>query len=72
MNACVEKLLVSFHVGSLWLDKKIYVGVELIVAITGLPLVGLDPMSFFEKYQDTILMNKMKENIIFPWIPDDY
>ena len=59
MNACVKQLLVSFHGGFLWLDKKKYVDVELIAAITGLPLAGIDPTSFFKKDQDTMLTNRI-------------
>ena len=30
VNACVKQLLVSFHGGCLWIDKKHYVDVEMI------------------------------------------
>ena len=47
VNKFVKQLLVSFHGGFIWLDQKIYVDVELIAVITGLPLVGLDLTPFF-------------------------
>ena len=34
VNPCVKQLLVSFHGGCLWLDKKINVDVDLIATIT--------------------------------------
>ena len=48
VNACVKKLLVSFHGGYLWLNQNIYVDVELISTITRLPLAGVDPTPFFD------------------------
>ena len=53
--------MVSFHGGFLWLEKKFYVDFKLISAITGLPLAGIDPMPFFRKDQDIVLMNNMKD-----------
>ena len=49
VNACVKQLLVSFHGGFLWLDRKVSVDVKLIIVIMGLPLTGVDPTPFFTK-----------------------
>ena len=34
---------------------------KLIVMITGLPLEGMDPMPFLQKYQDTVMRTRVKE-----------
>ena len=62
VNECVKKLLVSFHSVFLWLNLKVSIDVELIAAITGLPLPDLDPTPFLtRKEKDIALMNKLKE-----------
>ena len=42
VNTFVQQLMVSFHGGFLCLDEVYYMHVKLIVAITGLPLSGID------------------------------
>ena len=62
VDACVKQLLVCFHGGFLWHDRKILVDIELIASITGLPLAGVDLASFFTgKDKDTTLVKIMKE-----------
>ena len=54
--------LFYFHGSYLWLDNHIYVDVELIFSITGLPKAGIIPTPFFTgKEQDTNLVSRMKE-----------
>ena len=61
VNVCVKQFLVSFHGGFLWLDWKVYVSVNLLAAITGLPLAGIDLEPFFVgKEQDNLMKNKLK------------
>ena len=62
VNTCVKQLLVYFHGGCLWINKKISVDVDLKAWIVGLPLTGVDPTPFSTgKDQDTTLTNRMKE-----------
>ena len=65
INVCVKQLLVSFHGGFLWINKKVSVDVELIAVVTGLPLPGIESASYFKKYQDTMLETKMKDTYNF-------
>ena len=65
VNTCVNKPLVFFHGGFLWLDIHISVDVYLIATITGFPIVGIDPIPYIaRKDQDKILVAQMKQNYI--------
>ena len=61
VNSYVKQLLESFDAGYLWINEQIFVDVELIVVITGLPLAGIDPSPYLREYQDTLLKAKMKD-----------
>ena len=60
-NACVKQLLVCFDGRFLWLKLNNSVDVEMVVEITRIPLVGIEPTPFFRKYWDSTLTNKLKE-----------
>ena len=62
VDTCVKQLLVYFHGGCLWLDRRISVVVDLIIAIVGLPTAQVDPTSFFVRTEkDPGLADQMKE-----------
>ena len=49
INTCVNKLLLVFHDGVIWLGKPIPMNVDLIVNITGLPATRMDPTPLLKK-----------------------
>ena len=55
INTYVKKLLVFFHSGFLWLGIPIFVDVELIAAVIGLPFAEMDPTPLLRK--DVILLS---------------
>ena len=61
VNTYVKQLLVEFHGGYMWLDKAYSVDVNLILEITGLPQVGVDPMSFLKKDKDPSMIVRDKD-----------
>jgi hypothetical protein len=56
INGCVKKLLARVHGGILWMDRPVPINVDLIAAITGLPMDGEKPEQYLEE--------KMKEKSI--------
>jgi len=61
VNTYVKQLLLSFYSGYLWHDKPIYVDVELIIVIIGLPLVGIYLVPYLRKYSDIVISARMKD-----------
>jgi hypothetical protein len=43
INGCVKQLLARVHGGILWIDRLVPINVDLIAAITGLPMDGEKP-----------------------------
>ena len=64
VNTCINKLLIFFHGGCLWLDTRIYVDVDLICTITGFPKEGVDPKPLFA--------GKEQGKGIFYWMKEKY
>jgi hypothetical protein len=59
---CVTLLLLCFHGGYLWLDRRVTVDLVLIHLITGLSMQGSDPHQFYPgKVADRSLVQRIKE-----------
>jgi hypothetical protein len=63
-NAYMKQLLALVHGGVLWMEKLILIDVDLIIEITGFPIVGENP----EKY----LYDKTKEKSLEEEIKNTY
>jgi hypothetical protein len=62
VNVCVNLLLLFFHGGYLWLDRRITVDLALIHRITRLSMQGPDPQDFYPgKVVDHALAQKIKD-----------
>ena len=61
INTCVKQLLVFFHGVFMWLGKVIFIDVELIKIIAGLPFVGMDPTPLLKKDKKAAIVAQMKE-----------
>jgi hypothetical protein len=47
VNVCVKLLLYCFHVGYLWLDRRIIIDLEMIHRIIRLSMKGPEPQEFY-------------------------
>jgi hypothetical protein len=47
VNVCIKLLLLRYHGGYLWLDRRITLDLTLIHKINGLSMQGLDPYDFY-------------------------
>jgi hypothetical protein len=62
VNVCITLLLLCFHGGYLWLDRRVTVDLALIHLITGLSMQGPDPHHFYlGKVADRSLVQQIKE-----------
>jgi hypothetical protein len=62
VNTCVKLLLLFYHGGYLWLDRRMTVDLTLIHMITGLSMQGPDPQKFYPgKVADHTLAQQIKD-----------
>jgi hypothetical protein len=61
INVCVKLLLNCVHGGTLLLDPLVSIDTALIALIIGLPKVGEDPTTLFNKARERSLLKEMKE-----------
>jgi hypothetical protein len=62
MTTWVKKLLAIMHGGHIWLDRPLFIIVEIIPPIIGLPSQGMDPALILDdKSKEKSLVEEMKK-----------